>query len=126
MLPVLKTAPLAFTTATEAKNVQSVLDLAAEIFKQATTQLPTAKLNKAFEIIRDEKVGATKRKGGKWPKIYYATQIAANPITILMFVNRPELFEDNYMRFIKGRLQSMLPIAEVPLRLLTRAHRDSG
>jgi len=41
-------------------------------------------------------------------------------------VNRPELFEDNYMRFIKGRLQSMLPIAEVPLRLLTRAHRDSG
>ena len=126
MLPVLKTAPLAFTTATEAKNVQSVLDLAAEIFKQATTQLPTAKLNKAFEIIRDEKVGATKRKGGKWPKIYYATQIAANPITILMFVNRPELFEDNYMRFIKGRLQSMLPIAEVPLRLLTRAHRKEN
>ncbi len=126
MLPVLKSAPLAFTTATEAKNVQSVLDLAAEIFKQATTQLPTAKLNKALEIIKAEKTGTTKKKGGKWPKIYYATQIATNPITILMFVNRPELFEDRYMQFIKGRLQSILPIAEVPVRLLTRAHRKSG
>jgi len=99
------------------------LDLAAEIFKQATTWIPTAKLNKAFEAIQAERAGAGKRKTG-WPKIYYATQIAVNPITILMFVNKPELFEENYMRFMKGRLQSMLPIGEVPIRLLARRHRD--
>jgi len=118
----LKYAPIAFTTATEAKNVQSVLDLAAEIFKQTTTWIPTVKLNKAFEVIKAERGGAAKRKAG-WPKIYYATQIAVNPITVLMFVNKPELFEENYMRFIKGRLQSMLPIGEVPIRLLARRHR---
>jgi len=117
-LPVLKYAPIAFTTATKAKNVQSVLDLAADIFKQTTTWIPTARLNKAFEIIKQERVSG-KSKGGR-PKIYYATQIAVNPVTILMFVNRPELFEENYMRFIKGRLQSMLPIEEVPIRLLAR------
>ncbi len=117
-LPVLKYAPIAFTTATKAKNVQSVLDLAADIFKQTTTWIPTAKLNKAFEIIKQERVSG-KSKGGR-PKIYYATQIAVNPVTILMFVNKPELFEENYMRFIKGRLQSMLPIEEVPIRLLAR------
>ena len=125
MLPGLKTTPIAFTTATEAKNVQSVLDLAAQVFKQATTQIPTAKLNKAFEIIKQEKVGATKRGKGGWPKIYYATQIAVNPIAILMFVNRPELFEENYRRFIIGRLQELLPIAEVPIRLLARSHRNN-
>ncbi|HUS71657.1 MAG TPA: ribosome biogenesis GTPase Der [Sedimentisphaerales bacterium] len=119
----LKYAPIAFTTATETKNVQSVLDLAAEIFKQTTTWIPTVRLNKAFEAIKAERGGAAKRKAG-WPKIYYATQIAVNPITVLMFVNKPELFEENYMRFIKGRLQSMLPIGEVPIRLLTRRHRD--
>jgi len=124
MLPGLKYVPIAFTTATEAKNVQSVLDLTAEIFKQATTWIPTAKLNKAFEIIKTEKIGATKRGKGGWPKIYYATQIAVNPVTILMFVNRPGLFEENYMRFITGRLQSMLPIVETPIRLLARSHRD--
>jgi GTP-binding protein len=123
LLPGLKYAPIAFTTATEAKNVQSVLDLAADIFKQTTTWIPTAKLNKAFEIIKTERVSGVKRKAG-WPKIYYATQIAVNPITILMFVNKPELFEENYMRFMKSRLQSMLPIGEVPIRLLTRRHRE--
>ena len=122
LLPGLKYAPIAFTTATEAKNIQSVLDLAAEIFKQTTTWIPTAKLNKAFEIIKAGKIGAAKGKSG-WPKIYYAAQIAVNPITILMFVNNPELFEENYRRFIIGRLRELLPVEEVPIRLLTRSHR---
>lgn len=123
LLPGLKYTPIAFTTATEAKNVQSVLDLAAEIFKQTTTWIPTAKLNKAFEIVKQEKVGTA--RGGKKgrPKIYYATQVAVNPITILMFVNRPELFEENYRRFIVNRLRTILPIEEVPIRLLARPHR---
>jgi GTP-binding protein len=124
LLPGLKYAPIAFTTATEARNVQSVLDLTAEIFKQTTTWIPTVGLNKTFEIIKQEKIGTAKggRKG--WPKIYYATQIAVNPVTILMFVNRPELFEENYRRFIVNRLRSMLPVDEVPIRLLARKHRE--
>ena len=123
VLPGLKYAPIAFTTATEAKNVQSVLDLAAEIFKQTTIWIPTAKLNKAFEIIKQEKIGTAKGRKKGWPKIYYVTQIAVNPITILMFVNRPELFEENYRRFIINRLRNILPIEEVPIRLLARPHR---
>ncbi len=123
MLPGLRYAPIAFTTATEAKNVQSVLDLAAEIFKQTTTWIPTAKLNKAFEIIKQEKIGTAKGKKKGWPKIYYVTQIAVNPVTILMFVNRPELFEENYFRFIINRLRTILPVEEVPIRLLARPHR---
>ncbi len=122
VLTGLRYAPIAFTTASEAKNVQSVLDLAAELFKQATTKITTPKLNKAFELIKAEKSGTARNKAGR-PKIYYATQIAVNPVTILMFVNKPVLFEENYNRFIIGRLQSLLPISEVPLRLLARPHR---
>ena len=124
VLPGLKYAPLAFTTASEAKNVQSVLDLATEIFKQTTTWIPTAKLNKAFEMIKEEKVTAARRSTKGWPKIYYATQIAVNPVTILMFVNEPELFEENYRRFMINRLRSVLPVEEVPIRLLARRHRQ--
>ncbi len=122
LLPGLRYAPIAFTTATEAKNVQSVLDLSAEIYKQTTTRITTPKLNNAFEAIKAERVSAGRSKTG-WPRIYYATQITTNPITILMFVNNPKLFDENYRRFIVGRLQSMLPIAEVPIRLLARSHR---
>jgi GTP-binding protein len=123
LLPGLKCAPIAFTTATKAKNVQSVLDLTSEIYKQATTWMPTVKLNKAFEIIKAEKIGGTKKGRVGLPKIYYATQIAVNPVTILMFVNRPELFEENYRRYIMGRLRELAGTEEVPMRLLVRKHR---
>jgi GTP-binding protein len=123
VLPGLQYAPIAFTTATESKNVQAVLDLAGAIFKQATKWIPTPKLNKAFEMIKAERAGTTKGGRPGRPKIYYATQIAVNPITILMFVNKPELFEENYRRFLAGRLRGLLGIEEVPMRLLARLHR---
>ncbi len=126
VLPGLGYAPIAFTTAKDAKNVQSVLDLAIELHKQATTQIPTAKLNKAFEIIRDQKVAARRTRTGKPPKVYYGTQVAVNPITILMFVNEPAHFEQRYLRFLTNRLRELLDIQEVPLRLLLRSHRESG
>jgi GTP-binding protein len=119
MLPGLKYAPIAFTTATEAKNVQSVLDLSAELFKQANTWITTGRLNKAFEIVRTEHAASSKR-GSKWPKIYYVTQVAVNPVTMMMFVNDPGLFDENYRRYVVGRLRELLPVAEVPIRLLAR------
>jgi len=123
LLPGLGYAPIAFTTANKAKNIKSVLDLATELFKQATTWMPTPKLNKAFEIIKEEQAG-----GGKHgrPRMYYATQVAVNPVTILMFVNKPDLFDENYRRFLLGRLSNLLPIAEVPIRLLARPRRESS
>jgi len=119
ILPMQRYAPIAFTTATEGKNVQSVLDLSAVLYKQATTWITTGRLNKAFEAIRNERAAPQKR-GTRWPKIYYVTQIAANPVTIMMFVNDPGLFDENYRRFVTGRLRDLLPIAEVPIRVLAR------
>jgi len=123
VLPELRYCPIAFTTATQTKNIQSVLDLSTELFKQSRTNIPTPKLNKALEIITDEKIGA-KRRGTKFPKIYYTTQVAANPITIAMFVNDPSLFDETYQRFIVNRLRNLLNVSEVPIRLLLRPRRD--
>jgi GTP-binding protein len=120
-LPAVKDAPIAFTVATEAKNVDNVLKVAFELFRQANQWIPTPKLNDAFEKIKAERTVSAK-KGT--PKIYYATQIAVNPVTILMFVNRPQLFDENYRRFIVNRLHDLLPIPEVPIRLLARSHRE--
>ncbi len=55
------------------------------------------------------------------------TQVAVNPVTFVMFVNDPGLFDENYRRFIASRLRELLPIPEVPIRLLARpkdTHRD--
>jgi GTP-binding protein len=121
MLPGLSYAPIAFTTATENKNIQSVLDLAAELFKQATARIPTGVLNKAIKGITAQKAGGSKKSGV--PKIYYATQVATGPVTLLLFVNRPQLFDDNFQRFCANKLRELLGIEEVPIRLLLRERR---
>jgi GTPase len=119
IMPGLKYAPIAFTTATKGKNVQSVLDLSTELFKQANTWVTTGRLNRAFATVRAERAVPGKR-GAKWPKIYYVTQVAVNPVTIMMFVNDPGLFDENYRRFVSSRLRELLPIAEVPILILAR------
>lgn len=122
MLPGLKYAPIAFTTAKDGKNIQSVLDLATEIYKQSTRQIPTPLLNKAIEEISGHKVGGSRKKVS-FPKIYYGTQVATCPISILLFVNRPELFDDNFQRFAVNRLRELLDIQEVPIRLMLRKRK---
>lgn len=120
MLPGLRHTPIAFTTATDGKNIQSVLDLAAEIFKQASSDIPTAVLNKAIEEINAQRISGSRKKHGM-PKILYGTQVAKLPISILLFVNHPELFDDVYMRFATNRFRELVAIDEVPIRLMLRA-----
>jgi GTP-binding protein len=110
-------APIAFTTATDGRNVSSVLDLATELFKQASTKVSTAKLNKAIEVLRQERTGAQKRGV---PKIYYATQVSVLPVSLLLFVNRVKLFDEGFRRYAVNRLSEMLDLEEVPVRLLFR------
>ncbi len=122
VLPGLRYAPIAFTTATDGKNVQSVLDLTTELFKQSTFEIPTPKLNKAVEIISEARIGVKRSKSG-FPKIYYGVQVATGPITLLLFVNNPNSFDETYQRYIINRLRELLPIGEVPIRLLFRKNR---
>jgi GTP-binding protein len=115
-------APIAFTTASEGKNIQSVIDLSQELFKQAMTKVSTPKLNKAIDLITQERMGG-KSKAGSLPRIYYATQVSVNPITIILFVNKTELFDENFKRYLVGKLRDFLGFAEVPIRLLVRPRR---
>jgi len=124
MLPQLSYAPIAFTTATENRNIQSVLDLANELFKQATTKVSTPRLNNAIKEITSERLGG-RTKSGSLPKIYYATQVAIKPVTIILFVNRLELFDENFKRFLINKLRDHLGFAEVPIRLLVRPRRNN-
>ena len=110
-------APISFITAKDAKNVQSLLDLAAQLYKQSNTTVSTGRLNKALKTITSERAPSARRKVGL-PKIYYGTQVAAHPPTLMLFVNDPVKIDDNYQRFLINRLRDLLPFAEVPIRLL--------
>ena len=112
-------SPLAFTTAKDARNILSTLDLAQTLFKQAQGRVTTGQLNRAIEeIIADQQPMASKH--GAQPKIYYATQISVCPPTLIFFVNNPALMREQYRRFVERRVKEILPFAEIPIRLIWR------
>ena len=123
VLPGLGYAPICFITATDGKNVHSLIDLSLGIFKQISTSVSTGRLNKAMEIILAERAPSIKSKT-RLPRIYYATQVANCPPTILLFVNNPAKFDENYMRFLVTRLRQLLPFEDVPIRLFLRHHHN--
>lgn len=125
LLPQLDYAPVAFTSATDARNVLSTIDVASALFKQARTRVGTGRLNQALQRALEAQAPRPKR-GHRAPKFFYATQVAVQPPTLVMFVNGPELVTENYKRFLLNRFHEMLPYEEVPIRLIFRARRDRG
>ncbi len=111
-------APIAFTTAKDSRNIQSVLDLAQHLFNQSSEHVSTSKLNQAVRQILDERRPPTPT--GRRARVYYATQPEVNPPTIVLFVNNPTLIDERYQRYMINRLRELLPYNEVPMRLVIR------
>ncbi len=118
-------APMAFITAKDGKNVQVVLDLAQHLFNQSLERVGTGRLNAAVKQIFEEQTPSGSH--GQRVKVYYATQTAVGPPTIVLFVNDPKLVSETYQRFMINRFRELLPYAEVPIRLVIRgrAGRDA-
>ena len=116
-------APIAFITAKEKRNVQTVLDLSQRLFKQATERVPTARLNESIRTMMEQRGPST--PSGRRARVYYATQTDVAPPTIVLFVNNPNYFNETYQRYMINRFRELLPYAEVPLRLMVRG-RERG
>jgi len=123
ILPQVEFAPISFTTATVGRNIDPTIDLATELFKQARTRVSTGQLNQAIQEALAENVPPPKR-GKKKPRFFYATQVATEPPTIVVFVNDPGAVTPQYERFLLNRLREQLPFDEVPIRLVFRSRRE--
>lgn len=112
-------APVAFTTAQDGKNVQSVIDLASELFKQARMRVSTGELNRVLKDALSQNLPKAKHGVGNL-KLLYATQVSVCPPTLVLFVNDPLRANPAIERFLINRLREHLPFAEVPMRLVLR------
>lgn len=114
-------APIAFMSASQGFNVKRVLDLAFELHQQASTRVPTGEMNRIINaIIERHHPAATQGKAGR---VYFTSQVKTNPPTIVMIVNRTEIFAGGYERYLMNRLREELPYAEVPIRLIFRSRK---
>ncbi len=124
VFPSLNFVPFAFITAKSGKNVQKVLNLAQALHKQASIRVPTGDLNRVLKeaLLRRNPPMRQNRR----PKIYYATQVATNPPTIVLFTNGPELIENTYQRFLLKHFHENLLFPEVPINLILRHRHGDG
>ena len=123
-LPGLAYAPIIRMTATEAEGVRPALRMALNLFEQASHRESTGRLNAVFKGILDRR-GPSSRLGTR-AKILYVSQVAVHPPTIVLVVNKPDLFKGGYERYILNRLHEELPYSEVPIRLIFSERRRLG
>jgi GTP-binding protein len=119
--PSLDYVPIAFITARSGRNVQAVLNLAQNLHKQASARVSTGDLNRVLRHALTKQ--APPLRQNRRPKIFYATQVAVNPPTIVLFTNGPELFDNTYQRYLIKTFRDHLPFADVPIKLYLRHKR---
>ena len=61
------------------------------------------------------------------PKIFYATQVATEPPTIVIMCSEPKAFAKDYQRYLRSFLRDHLSFGEVPIKLyLQKRSRDES
>ncbi len=119
--PSLAHVPIAFITAQTGKNVQPVLNLAQILHKQASARVGTGDLNRVLRQALEKNPPPMRQN--RRAKVYYATQVASNPPTIVLFTNGPELFDNTYQKYLINTFRDQLPFAEVAIKMYLRAKR---
>ena len=116
--------PVGVLTAKDGRNIRQLVNLTQSVYKQARERMGTGKLNRALSAAVDNSPPPTRKN--RRPKIYYGTQVATAPPTIVIKCNDPKLFDDSWKRYLLGYLREVSPFQEVPIRLIMRSHDDDA
>jgi GTP-binding protein len=110
--------PVLFISAKCGLRVDEVLPLALRVQEERLVRIPTAELNRIVREAVDRQAPPT--HAGKRLKIYYASQVRADPPTFLFHVNDPGLVHFSYERYLENRIRKEYGFLGTPLRLSFR------
>ena len=116
--------PTVNVSALTGRATDKVLGLAVRAAEAHATQLKTSELNDLLAQIREG--GHTRSERGRRLKMRYATQTGSKPPVISIWVNAPDLVDDNFERFIENRLRSAFDLTGTPIRLKFRRSSEDG
>jgi GTP-binding protein len=114
----LQFAPLIFVSAAKRTNLWSLIEVAESLHEQAGMDVGTGRLNSALQKAISKR--APYSKSGREGKIFYTTQLGAHPPHIVVFVNDPKLFTEDYRRYLLNCLRESLGLDEVPIKMTLR------
>jgi GTP-binding protein len=118
-------APVVVTSAVRGWGIGALVDRVAEAADAHARRVPTGPLNRV--LAEAEAAHPPPADGaGRQLKIYYATQPAVRPPTIVLFVNDPDLVTEGYRRYLDARLRAAFDFRGTPLRLVFRARERAA
>jgi GTP-binding protein len=116
-------APIAFITGQSGKNVKAMFNHAQMLFRQSLERVSTSRLNKLVRAVIEQNPPPSYQN--RHPKIYYATQVAVQPPTVVLFCSDPQAISPQYQRSLLRVFRDELKFGEVPIKLYLR-RREHG
>jgi GTPase len=112
-------APVIFTSAKSGFHLDRLLEAVRFVAAQLQQKIPTAILNRTIHdaVERRQPVSAM----GHRLKFFYATQVRQAPPTFLLFVNRDELFSEQYKKHLASELRTAFGYEGCPIVLVPKA-----
>ena len=110
--------PIAFITGQSGKNVKAMLNHSQMLYKQSLTRVSTSRLNKLLCAALEHNPSPDYQ--GRRTKIYYATQVAVQPPTLVLFCSAPRALTAQYQRYLLSAFREKLEFGEVPIKLYLR------
>jgi GTP-binding protein len=117
-------APVAFVTAAKGRNVKAAVDTAQRLYRQSQTRVATPRLNNVLRAAVDANRPSSDGRG-RPVRLYYATQIAVGPPTIMISASAPKSVSEPYQRYLMNTFHKELPYSEVPIKLLIRGKKTA-
>ena len=106
-------APVVFTSSLSGYGLDRLFPMIRDVHEQHKKRITTGELNRFVERVMDHKPPPSKK--GKRARIYYITQIGAQPPRFLVSCNNPELIHFSYRRFLVNELRKEYGFKGVPL-----------
>ena len=116
--------PIAFVTGQTGKNTKRLLNHAQMLYKQSLSRVSTSELNRLIKAALELNPPPL-FTGHRRPRIYYVSQVATRPPTIVFFCNNPKAFSASYQRYLLNVLRDQLEFGEVPIKLFFRKREST-
>ncbi len=108
-------APVIFTSAIDGFQLERLLEAIRYVEAQLQQKIPTAVLNRTLNDAVERRQPVS--KAGLRLKFFYATQTGQAPPSFLLFVNRDDLFSDDYTKYLTREMRKAFGFEGCPIIL---------
>ncbi|MCP0887693.1 ribosome biogenesis GTPase Der [Ligilactobacillus sp. WILCCON 0076] len=114
-------APIVFVSAKTTQRLNNLPELIERVNKNHQRRIASSVLN---DVVMDAIAhNPTPTDNGKRLRVYYATQVAIQPPTFVVFVNDPELMHFSYARFLENQIRAAFDFEGTPIHLIERRRK---